>query len=119
MLEISNSYIGKLYFYDKEENLRFVLNDTSFEEILYSTFYKILNSSRNMISILASILESIIIISEAKNDKIEKILYDFTVYAINGFDIKLLQDHDIQFLNLKIKKIAKNLNINQLKTLIS
>ena len=119
LLEISKSYTGKLYFYDKEENLRFVLNDTSFEEILYSTFYKILNSSRNMISILASILESIIIISEAKNDKIKKILYDFTVYAINGFDIKLLQDHDIQFLNLKIKKIAKNLNINQLKILIS
>lgn len=119
LLEISKSYTGKLYFYDKEENLRFVLNDTSFEEILYFTFYKILNSSRNMISILASILESIIIISEAKNDKIKKILFDFTMYAINGFDIKLLQDHDIRFLNLKIKKIAKNLNINQLKILIS
>lgn len=116
--KICNSYIGKLYFYDREDNLRFILDEKDFEEILYSTFYKILNLSRNQISILSSVLEAILIIAESKNFKISKILIGFLKYAINGFDKTLLQSNDIKFLNTKLSRIAKYLNADESEILI-
>lgn len=116
--KICNSYIGKLYFYDREGNLRFILDDKDFEEILYSTFYKILNFSRNQISILSSVLEAILIIAESKNVKISKVLMGFSKYAINGFDKTLLQSHDIKFLNIKLSRIAEYLNADESEILI-
>lgn len=116
--KIHVSYTGKLYFYDEEGNLRLILDNEDFEEILYSTFYKILNFSRNQQSILSSILEAVLIIAESKNTKISRILGEFTEYALNGFDSNLLQPHDKKFLNKKLKKIAGYLKIKESKILI-
>jgi len=108
---ICNSYTGRLYFYDNDNNLRLILDNKDFEEILYSTFYKLLNFSRNQISILSSILEAILIISERKNSKLNGILFGFSQYAINGFNKELLQPYDIKYLNIKLKRIAEYLDI--------
>jgi len=116
--KICGSYIGKIYFYDQNNDLRFILNDKDFEEILYSTFYKLLNFSRNQISILSSILEAILIISESKNNKVNEVLLNFSKYAIDGFNKNLLQENDIKFLNIKLKKIAEYLNIEASEILI-
>ena len=115
---ISNSYTGKLYFYNDENNLRLILDNKDFEEILYSTFYKLLNFSRNQISILSSILEATLIISESKNTKLNKILFGFSQYAINGFNTELLQPQDIKYLNIKLKKIAEYLDVEESEILI-
>jgi len=115
---ICNNYTGKLYFYNDDNNLRLILDNKDFEEILYSTFYKLLNFSRNQISILSSILEAILIISESKNTKLNKILLDFSQYAINGFNTELLQQQDIKYLNIKIKKISEYLDVEESEILI-
>jgi uncharacterized membrane protein len=116
--EICNNYTGKLYFYNDDNNLRLIIDNKDFEEILYSTFYKLLNFSRSQISILSSILEAILIISESKNIKLNKILLSFSQYAINGFNKELLQPQDIKYLNIKLKKIAEYLDIEESSILI-
>jgi uncharacterized membrane protein len=116
---ICNNYTGKLYFYNNDNNLRLILDNKDFEEILYSTFYKVLNFSRNQISILSSILEAVLIISESKNIKLNKILFSFSQYAINGFNKDLLQPHDIKYLNNKLKKIAEYLDVEESEILIN
>jgi len=50
---ICDSYTGKLYFYNSDNKLRLILDNKDFEEIIYSTFYKLINFSRNQISILS------------------------------------------------------------------
>jgi len=115
---ICNSYTGKLYFYNKDDKLSLILDNKDFEEILYSIFYKLLNFSRNQISILSSVLEAILIISESKNIKLNKILFSFSQYAINGFNKELLQPQDIKYLNIKLKKIAEYLDIEESSILI-
>ncbi len=116
---ICNNYTGKLYIYNDDNKLRLVLDNKDFEEILYSTFYKVLNFSRNQISILSSILEAVLIISESKNIKLNKILLSFSQYAINGFNKDLLQPHDIRYLNIKLKKIAEYLDVEESEILIN
>ncbi len=116
--KIHVSYTGKLYFYDEKGKLRLILDNEDFEEILYSTFYKILNFSRNQQSILSSVLEAVLIIAESKNKEISGILGDFTKYTLNGFNRSLLQPHDIKFLNKKLKKIAEYSGIKESKILI-
>lgn len=113
--KICINYFGKLFFYDKENNLKLILDDKDFEEILYSTFYKILNFSRTQISILACVLEAILMIAESKNKKINEILFEFTKYSLDGFDKSLLREHDIKFLNAKIKNIASYLDMDKQK----
>ncbi len=116
--KIHISYTGKLYFYDDKGKLRLILDNEDFEEILYSTFYKILNFSRNQQSVLSSVLEAVLIIAESKNKEISRILKEFTEYALKGFDTSLLQQHDIKFLNKKLKKIAEYLGIKESEILI-
>jgi uncharacterized membrane protein len=116
--EICNNYTGKHYFYNNDNNLRLILDNKDFEEILYSTFYKLLNFSRNQISVLSSILEALLIISESKNTKLNKILLSFSQYAINGFNKELLQPQDIKYLNIILKKIAEYLDVEESEILI-
>jgi len=116
--KIHVSYTGKLYFYDEKGKLRLILDNEDFEEILYSTFYKILNFSRNQQSILSSVLEAVLIIAESKNKEISSILGDFIEYALNGFNRDLLQPQDIKYLNKKLKGIAGYLGIKESKILI-
>lgn len=116
---VCHSYTDKLYFYDNDGNLRLILDNKDFEEILYSTFYKVLNFSRNQISILSSILEAIIIISESKNIKLNEILFGFSQYAISGFNKELLQPQDIKYLNIKLKKLAEYLDVEESEILIN
>ena len=54
-------------------------------------------------------------IAESKNKKINEILFEFTKYSLDGFDKSLLREHDIKFLNAKIKNIASYLDLDKQK----
>ncbi|MDZ7838850.1 MAG: DUF2254 family protein [Actinomycetota bacterium] len=119
MSEINHYSAGKKYFYDQKQNLRLILNERNFEEILYTGFYKILNFSRNQISLFSVILEAISIIAENRDPKSRDTLYEFCRYAINGFNHQVLQKKDRYFLNMNLEKIAKHLKVDPKQLLLS
>ncbi len=111
LLEICKQYTGKKYFYDQQQSLRLILVERTFEDMLYSSFYKILNFSRDQISVFSAVLEVITIIAEHKDTRIKKLLVAFCKYAIDGFNHQILQQNDKDFLNNKLKTIAELLDI--------
>ncbi len=111
LFEVYDYCSEKKYFYDEDQKLRLILKERSFEEILYTSFYKILNFSRDQLSILSSIIEALTIIAEGKNIRTKKPINDFCIYAINGFNHKLLQYRDREFINTKLLKLAMYLEI--------
>ncbi len=119
LFEVFDCCSDKKYFYDKDQNLRFILNERDFKEILYACFYKILNFSRNQISLLSSIIEALTLIAEGKNKKNQPILIEFCHYAARGFDKAILQKKDKDFINTKFKKIAKYLETDPENLIIS
>ncbi|MCG9479491.1 MAG: DUF2254 domain-containing protein [Actinomycetia bacterium] len=119
MSEINHYCAGKKYFYDQKQNLRLILDERNYEEILYASFYKILNFSRNQISLFSTILEAISIIAENRDRRSRDTLYEFCKYTINGFNHQILQKKDRYFLNIKLEKIAKHLKVEPKKLLLS
>ncbi|MGM0366001.1 MAG: DUF2254 domain-containing protein [Actinomycetota bacterium] len=119
LFEICSYCTGKKYFYDQQQNLRLILDERTFEDILYSSFYKILNFSRNQISVFSTVIEAIAIIAEGKNRKARNTLIEFCRYAIGGFNLEMLQKKDRDFLNYRLQKIAKYLDAEPKQLLIS
>jgi len=117
--EICSYCTGEKYFYNQKGNLRLILDEKSFGDILYSSFYKILNFSRNQISVLSTIIEAVTIIAEGKNRKARNTLFEFYRYAIGGFNQEILQKKDRKFINYKLEKIAKCLEIKPKHLLIN
>ncbi len=111
LTKICNYCQGRKYFYDQEGNLRLILNERCFEDIIYASFYKILNLSQDHISIIATFIEALILVAESKNRKIAPILKEFVKYAVNGFDRKVLQQPDNRFLNSKLEELYSWLRI--------
>ena len=106
LFEVCDYCSDKKYFYDQDQDLRLILNERSFEEVLYTSFYKILNFSRNQISVLSSVIEALTLIAEGKEKRNKDTLIDFCQYAANGFDQTILQKKDKEFINAKFQKIA-------------
>lgn len=119
MSEINDYCTGTKYFYDQQQNLRLILDERNYEDILYSSFYKILNFSRNQISVFSAILEAIVIMTEKRDRKSKNILIEFSHYVIGGFNLEILHGKDKYFLNLKLSKIAEHLNMDPKQLLLS
>ena len=61
---------------------------------------------------------AVFLISESKNTKLNKILFNFSQHSINGFNEELLQPQDIKYLDIKLKKIAEYMDIEESEILI-
>lgn len=116
--KMTEDYMGTLYFYDQDKNLRLILKNKEFKDLIYASFYKILGFSRDQVSILYSILEALLIISGNKQKGKYKALFEFTKYSIDGFNKRLLHPNDISLLNNRLKSIAKNLDIKDSELLL-
>lgn len=104
---IAVANIENTYYYNDKDELCFILEDISFWDLLYKTFYQLRHYGNQDVSVAGSILDALLIIAEGSSEKVKKQVWNFSHYILGGFDIKVLENEDKKFLNHKIYKLAK------------
>lgn len=107
---IAVSSIEKTYYYNKDSKLRFIMEDITFRELLYKTFYQLRHYGRHDVSVTGAILDALLIIAEGSPQKVKDSIWRFTDYILGSFDREVLQKEDKNFINHKVLKIARETN---------
>ena len=103
---IAVANLENTYYYDEDDNLRFILEDISFGDLLYKTFYQLRYYGNKDVSVAGALLDSLLIIAEGSPKDIKDKIWNFSSFILAGFDEKVLEDEDKLFLNKKIKKLS-------------
>ena len=107
---IAVANLENTYYYDEEDNLRFILEDISFGDLLYKTFYQLRYYGNKDVSVAGALLDSLLIIAEGSPKEIKDKIWHFSSFILAGFDEKVLEDEDKLFLNKKIKRLSIETN---------
>ena len=102
--------IENTYYYNDNDQIRFIMEDISFGELLYKTFYQLRHYGSEDVSVAGAILDALLIIAEGSPDDIKQKVWDFSDYILGGFDEKVLDKEDKKFLNHKIYNLAVETN---------
>jgi len=103
---IAVANLENTYYYDEEDNLRFILEDISFGDLLYKTFYQLRYYGNRDVSVAGALLDSLLIIAEGSPKDIKEKIWHFSSFILAGFDENVLEDEDKLFLNKKIKRLS-------------
>ncbi|MFW5972342.1 MAG: DUF2254 domain-containing protein, partial [Bacillota bacterium] len=104
--KIAISNLENTYYYNNNDELCFIKEDIVFSELLYKTFYQLRLYGRQDYSITGAILDALLIIAEGSPNYIKKIVWEYAIDTMNGFDKKVLENTDKKYLNRKIYILA-------------
>lgn len=107
---IAVANLENTYYYNEKDELCFILEDISFWDLLYKTFYQLSHYGNQDVSVAGSILDALVIIAEGSPAEIKDQVWKFSHYILGGFDQNVLEQEDKKFLNSKIYKLAKETN---------
>ncbi|MFW6006656.1 MAG: DUF2254 domain-containing protein [Bacillota bacterium] len=107
---IAVANIENTYYYNEENEICFIMEDISFDELLYKTFYQLRYYGSRDVSVAGAILDALLVIAEGSPEEIKQKVWDFSDYILNGFDKKVLDHEDKKFLNHKIYNLAVETN---------
>ncbi|MFW6035478.1 MAG: DUF2254 domain-containing protein [Halothermotrichaceae bacterium] len=107
---IAVSNIENTYYYNQEDEIRFILEDITFEQLLYKTFYQLTHYGNQDVSVAGAILDALYIIAEGSPQEIKDRVWEFSDYVLGGFNKDVLEKEDMRFLNRKILKLARMTN---------
>ena len=107
---IAVANLENTYYYDEDDNLRFILEDISFGDLLYKTFYQLRYYGNRDVSVAGALLDSLLIIAEGSPKDIKEKIWHFSSFILAGFDENVLEDEDKLFLNRKIKRLSIETN---------
>lgn len=100
------------YYYDKQNNVRVILEKPSFTDYLYESFYQIRHYGKADVSVMTSIIKALALIAETNDNEIKNLTWDFSDYIIEGIKREEWLRMDKLFLNNHLKKLAKACNKN-------
>ncbi|MEC9490168.1 MAG: DUF2254 domain-containing protein [Halanaerobiales bacterium] len=104
---IAVANLENTYYYNEKDELCFILEDISFWDLLYKTFYQLTHYGKQDVSVAGSIIDALIIIAEGSPQDIKDQVWKFSHYVLGGFDKNVLEQEDEKFLNHKIYRLAK------------
>lgn len=104
---IAVANLENTYYYNDKDELCFILEDISFWNLLYKTFYQLSHYGNQDVSVAGSIIDALIIIAEGSPQDIKEKVWKFSHYILGGFDKNVLEQEDKKFLNHKIYRLAK------------
>ncbi|MGM0470876.1 MAG: DUF2254 domain-containing protein [Bacillota bacterium] len=107
--------IENTYYYNEEGELRLILENNSFKELLYKTFFQLRHYGSQDVSIAGAILDALLVIAEGtpaeeSSKDIKEEVWNFSYYILSGFDKDVLDVEDKKYLNKKIYKLAVETN---------
>jgi len=104
---IAVANLENTYYYNDKDELCFILEDISFWDLLYKTFYQLSHYGNQDVSVAGSIIDALVIIAEGSPKDIKEKVWHFSHYILGGFDKNVLEQEDKKFLNHKIYRLAK------------
>jgi uncharacterized membrane protein len=104
---IAVANLENTYYYNDKDELCFILEDISFWNLLYKTFYQLSHYVNQDVSVAGSIIDALVIIAEGSPQDIKEQVWKFSHYILDGFDKNVLEQEDKKFLNHKIYRLAK------------
>jgi len=104
---IAVANLENTYYYNEKDELCFILEDISFWDLLYKTFYQLSHYGNQDVSVAGSIIDALVIIAEGSPKDIKEKVWHFSHYILGGFDKNVLEQEDKKFLNHKIYRLAK------------
>jgi len=112
---IAVANIENTYYYNDKDELCFILEDISFWDLLYKTFYQLRHYGNQDVSVAGSILDALVIIAEGSPKEIKEQVWSFSHYILDGFERNVLEKEDKKFLNHKIYRLAKETDNKEFK----
>ncbi len=112
---IAVANIENTYYYNDKDELCFILEDISFWDLLYKTFYQLRHYGNQDVSVAGSILDAFVIIAEGSPKEIKEQVWSFSHYILDGFERNVLEKEDKKFLNHKIYRLAKETGNKEIK----
>lgn len=104
---IAVANLENTYYYNDKDELCFILEDISFWDLLYKTFYQLSHYGKQDVSVAGSIIDALVIIAEGSPQDVKEQVWKFSHYILGGFDKNVLEQEDKKFLNHKIYRLAK------------
>jgi uncharacterized membrane protein len=104
---IAVANLENTYYYNDKDELCFILEDISFWDLLYKTFYQLSHYGNQDVSVAGSILDALVIIAEGSPQSVKEQVWHFSHYILGGFSKEVLEQEDKKFLNHKIYRLAR------------
>lgn len=106
LLHEVSKHDGKfINFYDSSKNIRVIALQTSFDDILYTTFYQICHYGKEDVSILLAVYEALLAIGEESELAIRKKVVQFSKYVDHNFNQASLHEKDLPYLHEKRERL--------------
>ncbi|MHA7136005.1 DUF2254 domain-containing protein [Rossellomorea arthrocnemi] len=94
------------YLSDEENNVRIILEQPTFGDFLYKSFYQLRHYGKQDISIIAEILRSLRMIGENNSEETKRMVWTFKDYILEGIDYDSLQNLDMQYIMRHLDELA-------------
>ncbi|MGF3102334.1 DUF2254 domain-containing protein [Rossellomorea sp. DUT-2] len=94
------------YLSDEENNVRIILEQPTFGDFLYKSFYQLRHYGKQDISIITEILRSLRMIGENNSEETKRMVWTFKDYILEGIDYDSLQNLDMQYIMRHLDELA-------------
>ncbi|WP_052504428.1 DUF2254 domain-containing protein [Rossellomorea aquimaris] len=94
------------YLSDEENNVRIILEQPTFSDYLYRSFYQLRHYGKQDISVISEILRSLRMIGENNSEDTKRMVWTFKDYILEGIDYESLQNLDMQFIMRHLDELA-------------
>ncbi|MCA1059389.1 DUF2254 domain-containing protein [Rossellomorea aquimaris] len=94
------------YLTDDENNVRIILEQPTFVDYLYKSFYQLRHYGKQDISIITEILRSLRMIGENNSGETKRMVWTFKDYILEGIDYDSLQNLDMQYIMRHLDQLA-------------
>ncbi|WP_064092343.1 DUF2254 domain-containing protein [Rossellomorea aquimaris] len=94
------------YLSDENKVVRIILEQPTFVDYLYKSFYQLRHYGKHDISIITEMLGSLKMIAENNNEETKNIVWTFKNHILEGIDYSSLQSLDMQYLMRHLEELA-------------
>lgn len=98
------------FHYDKHQQLRVIFEKPSFSDYLYECFYQIRHYAKEDVSVMAALLKGLSFIAQGNSPFIKGVIWEFSLYIVEGLREVNWLSKDREFLNLQLKMLANVCN---------
>ncbi|MBT2687679.1 DUF2254 domain-containing protein [Bacillus sp. ISL-47] len=96
-----------LVYYNDENEVKVILEQKPFNEILHTSLHQIVHYGRSDVSVMGAILDALFDAAEDNNEEIKKQILHFSEYTAEKIDKDSLTEMDLEYLLEKKKKLAE------------
>jgi len=107
LAELGQEYKAYRYYTDQDDELRVILEPKPYFEYLYKSFYQIRLYGKHDVSVMNGVLEALYKIAKVNDDKVRKVIWDFTLYMIKAIEDEQYYSYDYELIKNMADQIAE------------